>query len=98
MKVTKRQLRRIIREEKRRLLEGYEEERAAAAASTHFKPAPQFPKMTYPEDRAEPGDLYVNLTDEQENALSALEQALSACLNVGCTPADILDTTSSMVS
>ena len=97
MKVSKRQLKRLIREEKRRLLEGYQEERAKAAALPK-PPAPQFPKMTYPEDRAkaaaDKGDLYVNLTDEQADALDNLEAAAAACSKAGCTRVDVMDTIS----
>ena len=96
MKITKRQLKRIIREEKRRLLEGYKEERELAAASTHYKPAPQFPKMTYPEDRAK-GDLYVNLTDDQAEALDGLEQAMHECIIAECSDEDMMDTVTSAI-
>jgi hypothetical protein len=100
MKISKRQLKRLIREEKSRLLEGYKEERAMAAATAkrNPKPNPQFPKMTYPEDRAkaaaDKGDLYVNLTDEQASALDNLEAAAAACSKAGCTRADVMDTIS----
>jgi hypothetical protein len=82
MKVTKRRLKRIIKEEKRRILE------------QNFKPAPQFPKMAYPEDLVSPSDLYVNLTDEQTSALDNLEAAVAACSKAGCTRADVMDTVS----
>ena len=68
MKITKSQLRRIIKEE---ILEGYQEERAKAAAATHFKPSPQFPKMTYPEDRAKAQDPAVAL----EGIVKAIQHA-----------------------
>ncbi len=70
MKITKRQLRRIIREEKRRILE------------QNFKPAPQFPKMTYPEDRAKMKDPAVAL----EGIVTAVQHALS----LGVSGADII--------
>ena len=82
MKISKRQLRRIIREEKRQLLEGYKEEREKAAASTHFKPSPQFPKMTYPEDRAKAKvpqhaeDIVMEALEEFIDALSAGNSAV----------------------
>ena len=103
MKISKRQLKRIIREEKRRLLEGYKEERELAAASwkSNPKPNPQFPKMTYPEDRAKAaaakGDLYVNLTDDQAEALDSLEQAMHECIIAGCSDEDMMDTVTSAI-
>ena len=58
MKITKRQLRRVISEE---------------LASTA-------------------GDLYVNLTPEQEDALNDLEVALTAAIAAGVKEADMRDT------
>jgi hypothetical protein len=93
VKVSKRQLRRIIREEKRRLVR-----EQAKDDMGRYLPNPQFPKMTYPEDRAkaaaDKGDLYVNLTDEQADALDSLEAAAAACSKAGCTRADVMDTVS----
>ena len=62
MKITKRQLRRIIKEEKQKLVE---------QSLTNW-PEPE-------ED-----NLYTNLTDDQENALGALENAIKDCINEGC--------------
>jgi len=70
MKITKSQLKQIIKEE---ILEGYQEEREKAAASRHFKPAPQFPKMTYPEDRAKARDPAAAL----EGIVKAIQHARS---------------------
>ena len=79
MKVSKRQLKTIIKEEKGKLL-----------------------RETMRDDYAEMGnfdrysgmeaDLYVNLTDEQENALGNLEAAVAACTKAGCEEADVMDT------
>ena len=60
MKITERQLKRIIKEEKSKILR-------------------------------ESGDLYVNLTDDQENALYALEKATQACSDAGCEEKDMRD-------
>jgi|TARA_R110001583_G_scaffold5598_4_gene30045 hypothetical protein len=70
MKITKRQLRRIIKEEKQKLVE---------QSLTNW-PEPE-------ED-----NLYTNLTDDQENALGALENAIKDCINEGCKADDIRDT------
>jgi hypothetical protein len=94
MKVSKRQLRRIIKEEKRKLLE-----------QGHYGMGDPRDRIDNPEwyddavdlDAIGSEDLYINLTDEQEAALSTLEQALSSCLDAGCKPADILDTVSSII-
>ena len=94
MKITKRQLKRIIREEKRKL---FEQRNVRPTGGDGF-PDDWWDDTDDMPDKAPADGLYVNLTDEQERALSDLEQALSACLNAGCKPADILDTASSMVS
>ena len=95
MKVSGKQLRRIIREEKRKLLEqghyGMRDPRDRIDNPEWYGDADDMPDVEGAED------LYINLTDEQETALSTLEQALSSCLDAGCKPADILDTVSSMV-
>lgn len=68
MRLNKSQLKRIIREEKSRILrEG-------------------------PNRSPDGGDLYVNLTDDQEGALNALEAAIMECVAAGCTQDDMRDT------
>ena len=68
MRLTKSQLKRIIREEKFRILnEG-------------------------PNRSPSGGDLYVNLTDDQDGALNALETAIMECVAAGCTQDDMRDT------
>ena len=66
MKITKRQLKRIISEE--------------------FAATP-----------AEAGELYVNLSPAQEQALTDLETALDACINSGVNEADMQDTFTSKI-
>ena len=77
MKVTKRQLRQIIREEKRRIIR-----EQAKDDSGRYLPNPQFPKMTYPEDRAKMKDPAVAL----EGIVAAVQHALS----LGVSGADII--------
>jgi len=77
MKITKRQLRRIIKEEKRKVL----------------KEAPRYASSDAQEWGTQSGqDLYVNLTDEQQAALSNLELAVDKCIAAGVADADITDT------
>ena len=81
MKITKRQLRRIIREEKARLLKEEEAPRPRHASQQAQMWAKQSGQ-----------DLYVNLTDEQSMALNDLERAVDKCIAAGVTDADIMDT------
>jgi hypothetical protein len=77
MKITKKQLKRIIREEKAKLLR---------EASRHASPTAQMWAKQSGQD------LYVNLTDEQQLALDDLERAVDKCIAAGVTDADITDT------
>ena len=81
MKITKRQLKRIIREEKRRLVKEQWDIIDDPDPSSH-------------EDFA--SDLYVNLTDEQAAGLDELEVLVGRLLDMGAQPADILDTVTSL--
>ena len=77
MKVSKRQLRRIIKEEKTKLL----------------KEAPRHASSDAQEWGKQSGqDLYVNLTDEQQMALVDLERAVDKCIAARVTDADMKDT------
>tara|TARA_B100001250_G_scaffold319985_1_gene282848 strand:+ start:197 stop:463 length:267 start_codon:yes stop_codon:yes gene_type:complete len=82
MKITKRQLMRIIKEEKAKIL------REARPWPTADQPPSEF---------EENSDLYVNLSHEQEVALDRLEDALKACLDAGVKWQDIMDTASALV-
>jgi hypothetical protein len=77
MKITKRQLRRIIKEEKARFVE--------AGASGRGLP---------PDDRH---DLYVNLDNNQLQALDDLVIAINHCRRIGVPEADLVDTIKSEV-
>ena len=75
MKITKKQLRRIIREEKAKLL----------------KEAPRYGDQYSDTDET----LYTNLDDDQLGVLNDLEDALEACLEMGISEENILDTVNS---
>jgi hypothetical protein len=77
MRITKRQLKRIIREERARLLK---------EAPRHASPTAQMWAKQSGQD------LYVNLTDEQQAALDDLERAVDKCMAAGVTDADMKDT------
>ena len=77
MKITKRQLRRIIKEAKTGLVE--------AGASGRGLPA---------DDRH---DLYVNLDNDQLQALDDLVIAINECQQIGIPEADLIDTVKSAV-
>ena len=84
MKITKRQLRRIIKEEKAKLLNEWTPADAGfAAARDDARKA------------AAKEDLYVNLTDDQSAALDELEDAIATCLKAGVSDAEINDTVES---
>ena len=92
MKISKRQLKRIIREEKRKLLEqgghhGVGDPRDRVDNPEWYPPA------------GGEGDenLYVNLTDEQSEGLDELEALVGRLLDIGTQNADILDTVTSLV-
>ena len=86
MKITKRQLKRIIKEELK-LVEGNLE------SSMYDRVAKE---QGYLGDNS---DLYVNLTDEQTVALDDLERAVNKCIAAGVTNGDMMDTVKSkMVS
>ncbi len=70
MKVSKRQLKRIIKEEKRKLSES----------------------SNLPGYQAPIGDLYVNLDNDQLDALDNLTAVLEQCRALGIPEADIADT------
>jgi hypothetical protein len=77
VKITKRQLRRIIKEEKRKIL----------------KEAPRYANPDAQHWAAQSGqELYVNLTDQQMDALNNLENAVDRCIAARCTDADMKDT------
>jgi hypothetical protein len=103
MKITKRQLKRIIREEKARLLEmlGTPEQQRAAAEYSRKQRAGKKPKVNMAFQMNDPGDgpdpendmgLYVNLSDDQLDALDALQNALEMCRTSNVASADIMDT------
>jgi len=77
MKISKRQLRRIIKEEKAKLLK---------EAPRHASPTAQM----WADQSGQ--DLYINLTDEQQLALDDLERAVDKCMAAGVTDADMKDT------
>jgi hypothetical protein len=86
MKITKKQLKRIIREERARLVEYGDYTRDALQG----KWPKDDPDPSSHEDFA-PG-LYVNLTDEQASGLDELEVLVGRLLDIGTQNADILDT------
>jgi len=92
MKITKRQLRRIIREEKAKLLKEapmgmmMDPVQLKPSKSRHASPTAQM--WAKQSDQ----DLYVNLTDEQQAALDDLERAVDKCMAAGVTDADMKDT------
>ena len=73
MKITKRQLKRIIKEERLKLVK---EQRMGLEDNTN---------------------LYANLSDEQLDALDALEDVLRRCMDSGLQAADIMDTVKSLI-
>ena len=81
MKISKRQLRRIIKEEKRKLVKEQWDIIDDPDPSSHEDFAP---------------DLYVNLTDEQAAGLDELEVLVGRLLDMGTQTADILDTVTSL--
>ena len=81
MRLTKNQLKRIIREEKRRLLEGGE-----------WETEPEFDRPQFRDESR-----YTNLSDQASSALDALEACVQDCLDNGCKDADILDTVEAML-
>ena len=81
MKISKRQLKRIIKEEKAKLLKEAPYQGPRFASSD----AQEWGKMSGQ-------DLYVNLTDEQQAALDDLERAVNKCMAAGVTDADMKDT------
>ena len=91
MKVSKRQLKRIIREEKRRLV------REQGDGYRGWENKGRYSVLD-PADSDGPEDLYVNLTDDQANALDDLEQAMHLCVMAGCADRDIMDTVESAMS
>jgi len=79
MKITKRQLRRIIKEEM-----DIEDQRAMDMGI-----------INYPDGTNAGDDLYTNLSDDQSVALDELENALVMCLKAGISDAEINDTVES---
>jgi len=106
MKITKRQLKRIIREERLRLLQEAEEFKPRYKGDTPAKQGSGGwigdPKVNMDFQMNDPGDddpdpendmnLYVNLSDEQSQALDELQVALELCRASGVATADIMDT------
>jgi hypothetical protein len=86
MRLTKRQLKRIIREEKRKLDEG---------------PQPRWDDPHFPFDwrqkEDESGGLYTNLSEQSLSALDALRDCIQTCVSSGCKEADIMDTVKSVL-
>ena len=77
MKITKSQLKEIIKEE----------------FSSILKEAPRYRDPNASEWGTQIGvDLYVNLTDEQKSALDDLERAVNRCIDAGVADADMKDT------
>ena len=76
MRLTKRQLKQIIREEKRRLLE-----------SGEWETEPEFDRPPFREE-----SLYTNLSDNETSSLDALEACVGDCVSAGCAEEDIMDT------
>ena len=87
MKITKRQLKRIIKEEKRKLLKEITPGAAGIAAMGGGTPADQ----GFAAARMDDTNLYVNLTPGQEDALGMLEIALRDCISRGVKDTDIQD-------
>ena len=92
MKITKRQLRRIIKEELE--LKDY-------AAGVRGDPGVAKSHVSQPRHSSSTAqmwadqsdqNLYVNLTDEQKAALDDLEDAVNKCMAAGVTDADMKDT------
>ena len=103
MNITKRQLKRIIREEKARLLEmlGTPEQQRAAAEYSRKQRAGKKPKVNMAFQMNDPGDdtdpendmeLYAHLSDDQLDALGALQDALKLCRTSNVASEDIMDT------
>ena len=84
MKITKRQLRRIIKEERAKLFNEW------TPADAGFAAARDDDRNAMAKE-----DLYVNLTDDQSVALDELENALAMCLKAGVSDAEINDTVES---
>jgi len=84
MRITKRQLKRIIKEERAKLFKEWTPADAGFAAARDDD-----------RKRAAREDLYVNLTDDQSVALDELENALAMCLKAGVSDAEINDTVES---
>ena len=85
MRITKRQLKRIIKEEKAKLLK-------EAQSTFDGHPSPVAGRTFSSQSGQDPTGLYVNLTDEQENALNDLDAAMAACVRAGCSAVDVMDT------
>lgn len=91
MKITKRQLKRIISEAL--------PPQGMADFGSKFDKAYKQPDGSYSgqPDQA-PEGLYVNLTDDQEMALDDLENALERCMKSGCKLEDVMDTVKAQTS
>ena len=81
MKITKKQLKKIIKEEKAQVLKEW--------FSDEHDPATGKRDQYEPENDPE---LYVNLSDDQLDALDALQHALEDCRASNVPIADIMDT------
>ena len=88
MRLTKRQLKRVIREEYSRLKRS-----GLIREMTEDEALEQYQKGWDAPD-ASP---YTNLSDQASSALDALEACVQDCLNSGCKDADILDTIEAML-
>ena len=80
MKVTKRQLRRIIKEERRKLSEA------------NYLSDEAIRQMRDQDDEAATHNLYVNLSDDQLQCLDDLTACMERCRRLGIPEADIADT------
>ena len=90
MKITKNQLRRIIKEEKAKLKE-YGGRPYDPTVPGDYERYRDNPTGDAPHGGSS-DDLYVNLTDQQEQALQGLETAIQACYDAKCKQADMDDT------
>ena len=92
MRITKRQLKRIIKEEMKDY-DGEMDQQALQQAAAERTGNPRHASPTAQMWAKQSGqDLYVNLTDEQQAALDDLERAVDKCIAAGVTDADMTDT------
>ena len=90
MKITKRQLKRIIKEEMKDYAAGVRGDPGVAKSHVN-QPRHASPTAQLWADQSDQ-NLYVNLTNEQKAALDDLEDAIGRCMAAGVTDADMRDT------